>query len=144
MSAPSPAPRKKLALARRMRRAPSQTERLLWKLLRDRRLEEMKFRRQVPIGPYVADFACLRHRLVVEADGPHHDVAEDAARDAWLRAERFRVLRLPNADVLNRPERVLAAIIEAVLGIPSPLAGEGGRRSLTDEGSRRPRNVLRS
>ena len=130
------APRKKLALARRMRGAPTQTERLLWKLLRDRRLEGIKFRRQVPVGPYVADFLCLRHRLIVEADGPHHDQTSDAARDAWLEAQRFRVLRFDNAEVLNRPERVLTAIVEAALGAPSPLAGEGGSRRETDEGSR--------
>ena len=58
-----------LAHARRMRKAPAATEQYLWKLLRDRRLAALKFRRQVPIGRYVADFACLRHRLIVEADG---------------------------------------------------------------------------
>ena len=125
----APSPRKKLALAKRMRGAPTQTERLLWKLLRDRQLEGMKFRWQVPIGPYVADFACLRHRLVVEADGPHHDEASDAARDAWLSVQRFHVLRFANAEVLNRPERVLAAILAAAQRFetpdPSPARGEG-------------------
>ena len=56
--------------ARALRGAETYTERFLWKLLRGRRLEGFKFRRQVPIGPYVVDFLCLRHRLVVEADGP--------------------------------------------------------------------------
>src|SRR5271170_5710411 len=61
-----------LALARAFRRAPPATERMLWKLLRDRRLEGLKFRRQVPLGRYIADFVCLSCKLIVEADGPWH------------------------------------------------------------------------
>ena len=57
--------------AKAMRRDPVANERALWKLLRDRRLGGLKFRRQVPIGRYIADFLCLRHRLIVEADGSH-------------------------------------------------------------------------
>jgi hypothetical protein len=56
--------------AKTMRREPALYERRLWAILRDRRLEGLKFRRQVVIGRYVADFVCLRHRLIVEADGP--------------------------------------------------------------------------
>lgn len=59
----------------------------LWTLLRDRRLDGLKFRRQVVIGPYVTDFVCPRHRLIVEADGSFHDEARDAVRDALLAAE---------------------------------------------------------
>ncbi|HWA59728.1 MAG TPA: endonuclease domain-containing protein [Caulobacteraceae bacterium] len=103
----------KRALARRMPKAPAFTERMLWKLLRDRRLEALKFRRQVPIGPYVVDFVCLRHRLVVEADGPFHDPDRDAVRDRWLRAEGFRVLRFSNGQVQGQTEFVLGAIVEA-------------------------------
>ncbi len=83
MAGPNP----KLALARRMRHAPTFHEGLLWKLLRNRRLEHLKFRRQVPLGRYVADFLCPRHRLIVEADGPFHDPEKDAVRDAWLKAK---------------------------------------------------------
>ena len=100
--------------AKTMRREPALYERRLWAILRDRRLEGLKFRRQVVIGRYVADFVCLRHRLIVEADGPQHDDrAEDAARDAWLRGQGFRVLRFPNQQIENRPHEVLAAIIAA-------------------------------
>ena len=99
-----------------MRRQPVVTERLLWKLLRDRRLEGVKFRRQVPIGPYVVDFMSFRHRLILEADGPHHDPAKDAERDAWLTQQGFRVLRFANAEVLNRSHLVLAQIVAAVGG----------------------------
>jgi very-short-patch-repair endonuclease len=65
------------------------TERLLWRRLRGRGLADLKFRRQVAIGRYVVDFVCLRHRLIVEADGPFHDPVQDAARDAWLALQGF-------------------------------------------------------
>lgn len=109
--------------ARAMRREPPLYERRLWAILRDRRLEGLKFRRQVVLGRYVVDFLCLRHRLIVEADGPHHaDRAQDAARDAWLHGQNFRVLRFANTEIENRPHQVLAAIIEAVRpnGDPKP------------------------
>jgi very-short-patch-repair endonuclease len=90
-------------------------ERALWTLLRSRRLEGLKFRRQVPIGRYVVDFLCLRHRLIVETDGPHHeDSLHDQERDAWLRGQGFRVLRFVNKDIEDWPERVLADIAAAV------------------------------
>ncbi|MFN3558234.1 MAG: endonuclease domain-containing protein [Brevundimonas sp.] len=100
-------------LAKRMRREPAVHERKLWRLLRDRRLEGLKFRRQVVIGPYVADFVCLRHRLIVEADGPFHDAERDAVRDAWLAAQGFRVLRFPNPQIELRDREVVGVIIEA-------------------------------
>lgn len=100
--------------AKAMRRAPAVHERRLWALLRDRRLEGLKFRRQMVIGPYVADFVCLRHRLIVEADGPFHDPVRDAERDAWLTGQNFRVLRFPNGMIDHEGWRVIAAILEAV------------------------------
>ena len=106
-------PKLKLGLARRMRHAPTFHEELLWKLLRDRRLEALKFRRQVPLGRYVVDLVCLRHRLVVEADGPFHDPERDAARDAWLKDEGFRVLRFANSAISNRTTEVTEAILKA-------------------------------
>jgi very-short-patch-repair endonuclease len=86
----------------------------LWRLLRDRKLENLKFRRQVPLGPYIADFVCLRHRLIIEADGPFHDAAKDAVRDGWLGRQNFRVLRFPNHEIDQRPHVVIAAILAAV------------------------------
>ncbi|MFN9847060.1 MAG: endonuclease domain-containing protein [Alphaproteobacteria bacterium] len=105
--------------ARALRRNAPETERLLWKLLRDRRLEGLKFRRQGPLGPYVLDFVCLRHRLVIEADGPFHEPAQDALRDAWLAAKGFRVLRFPNTDIQLRDWQVIARILE-IVGTPPP------------------------
>ncbi|WP_339914428.1 DUF559 domain-containing protein [uncultured Brevundimonas sp.] len=100
--------------AREMRRDPVLYERRLWKLLRDRKLAGLKFRRQVVIGRYIVDFLCLRHRLIVEADGPQHeDRAEDVARDEWLTTQGFRVLRFPNAQIENRGHEVVGAILAA-------------------------------
>ena len=102
-----------LGLARHMRRNPSATERRLWDLLRGRRLEGLKFRRQVPIGPYIADFLCLSARLIVEADGPMHDPEHDAERDAWLDSQGFLVLRFPNAIIADKPDELFSAIVAA-------------------------------
>jgi very-short-patch-repair endonuclease len=98
-----------------MRREPVMNERALWALLRNRRLDGLKFRRQMPIRPYIVDFICLRHRLIVEADGPtHENSTHDLERDAWLRAQGFRVLRFPNTEIERCPERVLDTIVAAV------------------------------
>jgi very-short-patch-repair endonuclease len=87
----------------------------MWALLRDRRLADYKFRRQVPVGRYVADFACHEARLIVELDGSQHaDSAYDRVRDAELKARGFEVLRLWNGDVALRRDGVLEAIVAAV------------------------------
>ncbi|HST92037.1 MAG TPA: DUF559 domain-containing protein [Brevundimonas sp.] len=100
--------------AREMRHEPVLYERRLWKLLRDRRLAGLKFRRQFVIGGYIVDFICFRHRLIVEADGPQHaDRAADAARDEWLKGQGFRVLRFPNQQIENHGEQVIGAIMAA-------------------------------
>ena len=101
--------------AKDMRREPALYEKRLWKLLRDRRLEGLKFRRQVVLGRYVADFVCFRHRLIVEADGPLHDerLNHDKARDAWLTAEGFLVLRFTNQQIESRSWEVIGAIVAA-------------------------------
>jgi very-short-patch-repair endonuclease len=118
--------RPKRALAKRMRRAPSSQEARLWKVLRDRRLAGLKFRRQVPLGPYVVDFLSYGRRVVVEVDGPFH--GDDTLRDAWIRSQDFRVLRFSTRQVAEATEAVLQAIltaVEAPLLLPSPLVGEG-------------------
>ncbi len=104
--------------ARDMRRTLTDAERKLWYALRDRRLQTVKFRRQAPIGFYIADFLCVQHRLVVEVDGSQHaQSSRDAARDAWLQREGYRVLRFWNHDVLTAHESVLATIA-AACGLP--------------------------
>jgi very-short-patch-repair endonuclease len=101
--------------ARALRRRASLTERMLWKLLRDRRLDGLKFRRQVPIGPYILDFVCLARRLAIEADGPFHDPTRDTRRDQWLATQGFRVLRFENQAILSSRDDVIAAILDAAL-----------------------------
>ena len=97
--------------ARAMRRAPTDAERKLWHALRDRRMQALKFRRQAPIGPFVVDFLCIEHRLVVEADGAQHaEDLKDASRDAWLKAKGYKFLRFWNHDILTNEESVLATI----------------------------------
>jgi len=101
--------------ARAMRREPTPAERTLWGLLRGGRLSGLKFRRQVPLGGYIADFACLYPKVIVECDGGQHaDSAYDAARDAWFRAQGFQVLRFWNSEVDENSEAVAEAILRAL------------------------------
>jgi very-short-patch-repair endonuclease len=87
----------------------NETEWKLWRRLRGKRLG-VKFRREHPIGPYVADFASVEARLVVEIDGEWHVKAYDIHRDAWLQAEGWRVMRI----VLSEIDEDLDAVVEAI------------------------------
>jgi very-short-patch-repair endonuclease len=96
---------------------------MLWRDLRGGRLG-VKFRRQVPIGPYIADFVSLEARLIVELDGRPHKTPEqqahDRKRDVWLRAQGFRVLRFSNDLLLGGSGQiVLDCILEALRRDPS-------------------------
>ena len=95
-----------------MRRAPTEAERLLWSRLRDRRLGGFKFRRQHPVGQFIADFACVEHRLIVEADGGQHaDSGYDAFRTGWLQGQGWCVARFWNNKVLENPDGMACAIL---------------------------------
>lgn len=87
-------------------------ETTVWKLLRGRRFENHKFRRQTRIGPWIADFCCYDLKLVIELDGGVHRlrVEEDGERDADLRRRGFTVLRFGNEAVLGNPNLVFDAI----------------------------------
>jgi very-short-patch-repair endonuclease len=101
--------------ARTMRRAPTDAEQKMWRLLRDRRFAGIKFRRQVPFQNFILDFVCLEKRVVVEIDGSQHaDSAADRARDRALRKEGFRTLRYWNNDVLKYPNAVLEDIFARI------------------------------
>ena len=101
--------------ARALRSRMTDAERKLWFALRDRRFARCKFRRQVPIGPFVADFLCFETRLVIEVDGGQHaESLQDKRRDAWFAANRFAVLRFWNIDVLKNLEGVLTVVAEAL------------------------------
>ena len=90
----------------------------MWRLLRDRRLELVKFRRQAPFQSFILDFVCFEKRLVIEIDGSQHaDSERDAVRDAILMAEGFRIARYWNNNVLQQPSAVLEDIL-AKLGEP--------------------------
>ncbi len=98
-----------------MRRAPTEAEEKLWAELRGRRLDRIKFRRQVPIGNYIADFVCLDAKLVVEIDGSQHGESDyDQVRDTQLKSRGFRVLRFWNDDVLRDLDGVCDTIIAYV------------------------------
>ncbi len=102
--------------ARQLRSKMTEAERLLWSALRRRQRLGCKFRRQAPIGGYIADFACFAPPLVVELDGEPHDLTadHDRTRDRWLHARGFAVLRFRNADVHANLEGVVAAIDDAL------------------------------
>jgi len=112
--------------ARRLRRDQTETERRLWARLRARQLCGAKFRRQHPIGRFIADFCCLEHGLVVELDGGQHaiQVEADQRRSAFLRRRGFRVLRFWDNQVLEDIDAVLEQIVEALRDPhPYPLPG---------------------
>ena len=99
-------------LQRRLRNAPTDAERRLWQVLRNRQLEGCKFRRQHPFGDYILDFACLERMLVVECDGGQHAEAadHDAARTGQLELAGFLVLRYWNNEVLGNLDGVVESI----------------------------------
>jgi len=115
-----------------LRRDISRAERKVWELLRDRRLTGVKFRRQHPIGPYFADFACISRKLVIEIDGDHHafQVEADGRRTAAMEREGWRVLRFWANYVVQNPEGIWTEIA-LVLGDdwqpPHPASPPRGR-----------------
>ena len=104
--------------ARRLRRKLTDAERRLWSILRDRRLEEFKFRRQQPLGRYIVDFVCFERRLVIEVDGSQHQeqVGYDEERTRWLNAQDFEVLRIWNNEILAAPDSVSEGILLKLKG----------------------------
>jgi very-short-patch-repair endonuclease len=110
-----------LPYARRMRHAPTPAERKLWQALRKRQASGFKFRRQMPLGPFIADFYCAASQLVVELDGISHiDSQTDAERDAWMQERGIRVVRYSNHEVLSNCEGVCLAIEQFATSTPPP------------------------
>ena len=120
-----------LTIARKLRAEMTDAERKLWSLLRRKQLEDFRFRRQVPLGPFIADFACHSARLIIEVDGGQHGLRteQDARRTKWLEQFEWRVLRFWNGDVLRESEDVLELIRLALIDPPSPTLPrkQGGR-----------------
>jgi len=102
--------------ARALRQNQTDAERLLWKHLRNRQLLGFKFRRQVPIGPYIIDFVCLSLKLIIEVDGSQHmsNVNYDNTRTQYLESHGFQVVRFWNNDVLTEIDSVLEALTLAL------------------------------
>ena len=110
-----------LKLAKQLRKGMTEAEGKLWSALRGRRFENFKFRRQVPIGKYIADFICQECKLIVEVDGQQHQGSEhDRIRDAYLTSVGYRVLRFPNHDIYVALDGTLLAILDALNDTPHP------------------------
>jgi very-short-patch-repair endonuclease len=114
-----------------MRRAPTYGEKRLWKELRETALH---FRRQAPLGPYIVDFVCHEHRLVIELDGGVHDLPEvlarDEVRELWLTGRGYRVMRFANehavSDTISVVQMILARVsADTPTPNPSPQGGGG-------------------
>ena len=98
--------------ARQLRKNSTDAEKFLWSHIRNRQLEGWKFRRQVPIGHYIADFVCFELRLIVELDGGQHaeQLDYDLRRTEFLQAKGYRVVRFWNNEVLGNIEGVLETL----------------------------------
>jgi very-short-patch-repair endonuclease len=113
----------------------------IWSRLRAHRFQGYSFRRQLPIGPYIADFVCLDARLIVEIDGGQHastEAARDKKRDAWLRSQGFAILRYWNNDVLAKLNGVLEDIAATLSqaappSLTLPRKGGGDRPSSLEQ-----------
>jgi len=140
-----PANARALAQAKRMRAEPTKAEAKLWLMLKALKQPGFHFRRQAPIGPYIADFACLSRRLIVEVDGGGHGGMRDFTRDAWLESHGYRVLRFWNHEVLENSrgvgEAVLAALHSEADAPPTPTLPRGGGRGVSPNAGESVRNV---
>ncbi|MDN3276290.1 DUF559 domain-containing protein [Frankia sp. RB7] len=120
--------------AKRLRREMTRAETLLWRCLKADRLAGLAFRRQTPMGNYIADFVAHSHKLIVELDGESHDFEErirhDERRDQWFASRGYRVLRFTNDDVMKNLEGVVLSILAAAepgapLSLTLPRKGGG-------------------
>ena len=123
-------PTSPISRARSLRQRETEAERRLWLRLRDRRLGDHKFVRQLPIGPFFADFACRESKLVVELDGSQHAESDrDTARDVFLNRQGFAVLRFWNDEVFTAMPAVCDTILAALEGRLEPFERYAGPSS---------------
>ncbi|HCI04213.1 MAG: endonuclease domain-containing protein [Candidatus Peribacteraceae bacterium] len=116
--------------ARYLRSAGTKPERILWRRLRNRQFHGLKFRRQVPIGKYVADFVCVERKIIIELDGYMHawSKMKDEKRDWFLMQKGFRVIRFKNVQVkkhINKVLNLIAKECEVPLSLGRGVRGEG-------------------
>ena len=111
--------------ARKLRHTATESEQLAWDLLRTLRKTGFRFRRQHPVGPYIADFCCVVCRLIIELDGSVHgqpiQVKRDARRDADLKRMGYTVLRLSNGIVLKAPELFVQEVVSCLWSLQTRL-----------------------
>jgi very-short-patch-repair endonuclease len=116
--------------AKHLRKKSTDTESVLWKQLRAKRFEGLKWRRQEPIGKYIVDFVCYEKRIIVECDGSQHLVQKDkdSIRDEWLRDRGYKILRFWDNEVLQNLDIVLETIwkVSSDHPPPHPLPSNGG------------------
>ncbi|MGC3981397.1 MAG: DUF559 domain-containing protein [Steroidobacteraceae bacterium] len=105
-----------------LRKQLTDAEQHLWNCLRHRQMLNVRFRRQMPVGPYIVDFASVKPKLVIELDGGQHAITAtyDHVRDSYLAQQGFRVLRFWNNEVLQQREAVLAVIMRTVQELLPP------------------------
>ena len=122
-----------LERAKTLRQYQTDAEGLLWHYLRNKQLDGYKFRRQLPIGPYIVDFACLSRKLVIELDGGQHAEQHnhDKKREDYLRGKGYKILRFWNNEVFQNCMDVLEAVYQALVGPPPHQPSPGGLASAT-------------
>ena len=110
------------ARARTLRQNMTEAEIRVWRMLRAHRINRHKFRRQVPVGRYIADFVCHEARLIVEIDGGQHDSssAGEIERSGFLQNQGYRILRFWNNEVLANPDGVYETVVDALAASPPP------------------------
>jgi len=120
--------RKLKGLAKSLRKKSTNTENYLWLFLRNRLLEGVKFRRQEPMGRFIADFVSYERKLVIELDGGQHDLRKekDKERDVWFKNQGYEVLRFWDNEVFGNTDGVLETIRKKLLTphLTSPARGE--------------------
>ncbi|MBP89201.1 MAG: DNA methyltransferase [Planctomycetaceae bacterium] len=111
--------------ARELRQQQTKAESLLWQILRAKRFCGLKFRRQYPIGPFFADFACVELKYIIELDGGYHDYTfeSDVSRQEYLENEGWRVIRFANEDVLEDVDAVAVSVARQ-LGLELTVRGK--------------------
>lgn len=130
-----------LSKAQELRQNMTNVENILWYYLRSKQLNGLKFRRQVPIGKYIADFICFQHKLIIELDGGGHadetQILYDQQRDVFLQGAGYRVLRVWNNEIYENIEGVLGVILITCSEDPSPYPlpqGEGNKAEKLSQG----------
>ena len=126
-------PEKLTALAKNLGKQSTDTEQALWKHLRAKRLEGLKFKRQQPIGNYIVDFVCFERKIIIELDGGQHSqpeqIQKDREKDRWFKRQGYNVLRFWDNEVLKNTKGVLEVIWETCLNHPplNPLPSREGK-----------------